>query len=313
MSTNHSNLQKQNLTKNYKKTRDLMTLISSSEHYSNRDEVDKMLIEEINKTDNETLEQDISSYLKITDPNFGYINLPHTLYPNILSQVLHTQSEKVIHALLDKDLENESFYPFYYLLKRANTMNLSSVIEITQKFVESGLDINASQDAKKIIYGPLGDPSTSHIKMNYFSSLMTCCIEKKVITDEDEEFEDEKIEFNLKDNATFLLNYVIAQGFEAPEDKGELIKLAIDFENKELIDIVCSIKGIDSNYIEKGINLWQKEYDSDSWQHSEEYDNSEIIDYIKKSFEKALLDKALKVKPWVKPQKVKEQKKKLKI
>lgn len=290
----------------YKKTLDLMNFISNRVDFFDVDHVIADTIKKINQTDIKTLEEDITDYLKIKEDRYEYLEVLYHTYPNILSLVLKTQNEKVINAFLDKDVENNNFFSFFHLLTRPKPLELTHLIMITQRLIEQGLDINATEEVKLIKYDPMGGGKIVKEKMNYFTLLIKASLDKETIhLNEDESYTKQ----TLSDKGEFLLNYFLDQGFELQESKGELIKLAIEIEDKKLIDFICQIKDVDKNYINRGIQLWINEYEEDSWQREEEYDNSEVLNYLKTSFEKTQLEKIIKPNTWAKPMSVKTTKK----
>lgn len=140
----------------YGKTLDLMNMLVSEDD-------DEKILKQISQTNIKELNQDIDKYVKLTNPKYDYNSpgLHVKAQATVLAAAMRNNSAQVILALLDREVNVHHFNPYYQLLKRKIRRKVKEtgeiyddckdekLIEITQKCLTLGLDLNWVGEIKK--------------------------------------------------------------------------------------------------------------------------------------------------------------------
>lgn len=258
------------------------------------EENENHIIKEIQKASLSVLNQEVDSFIKAQKPNFDYETRSPEAAPTVLAVAFRNSSEKVINALLEKNVDIFNYNPFYYLFFRRYEFEEGgkSLIRITEKMLEKGLDINwhileelgTEKNQAKIVK-----------KKNFIDVAIKAC---NTTLDE---------KGHEKSNSYYeLLSFLIEKGLKKQDSEGELILTAIKAastfapltkainlpltqQNQKLIDSILSLEGIDEEYIKKGLKKCKIENDNT---FNLRY-NQEAIEYVVKYLEKSKLEKLI--------------------
>jgi hypothetical protein len=262
----------------YKKTIDLLYLLLEPN--------DDDIIKGINEASLNDLNQDIDKYIKLANPNYDYNSTdPNVkMVATVLGSALRNSSDKVIFALLDKKVDIHHFNAYNQIFKRRENKNPKeeSLIAITQKFLDLGLNLNWFN------ISTIASNHDRHIQLNH-ENYLTCAIKASTNYIGDGSYAVDS--FKLKH-----LKFLIEKGLEKQENDGNLIYLGVCLANVEIIDVILSLKGVDSEYIQKGLNQCiesNKEPEHLQYKSVILRKNKEAIDYIQVYLEKLQLENGL--------------------
>jgi hypothetical protein len=270
----------------------------------NDNKSDDEIIQAIKRSSKEIINQDLISYNNSRHPNLDYLSPNMNVYSDILSKVMHTRSEKVIHAVLDKtDKLNDKFFAFYKLLTRRenNRLSFQSQINITNHCLDLGLNLNETKKIKYFNYdNGANNPKADYYIANYLEEAFASCVKEepilRLIHNTTIPIETGEVKNIIDSKRVEFFNFLLDRGLEKQEHNGELAEITIGLGSKELVEILCSLKGIDVEYIEKGIATWHKKNSQFNKgidpRETFEYKNSiKVINYLAPYFELLQINK----------------------
>jgi hypothetical protein len=285
-----------------------------SQHKLNRDTVilmsqissaktDSEIIKIIKNTSKKVINHDIQKYHTINHPNLNYLDPFMNIYSSVLAQVMYRKSEEVIHAVLDLTDKIDDFLAFYKLLTHQiyHPRPLDKMMAITNRCIDLGLDLNATNPVKFFNHDS-SIPQPYYYQANYLKEAVKGCVKKepilRFIHNTNQTIETGEIKYVINPESVEFLKFLVSKGLKKQEHDGELIDVAITQANKELIHVVCSLEGVDIEYIDKGINSWHKINSKPNvgvdYKNTFEYQQSvKIIDYIKPCFESIKMSHSL--------------------
>jgi hypothetical protein len=274
----------------YKNTLNLISLLIDKPD-------DEKVIAKINQTNLKDLNQDVTQFVQLRNPDYHYHDPNKKVQATVLATAMKNSSPYIILALLEKGVDIHHLNPYYQIFKRKHITRVKEnevqfedekLIEITQKFIDKGLDLTKPFSIK------INNNKYENIRSlakedNYLLAAIHACPIYMGGND-----------YKLNPARFKHLKYLVANGLSIQDDKGEAINLAIRFNNKELLDYLLNLDIVKTQYIQKAIANCASELVMELSMINNNYSpilekNKEMLKYTQIYLEKLNLESNLEV------------------